>query len=82
MAQADLSPAKVWAAALAVAERTPRWHVTSADEPRYIEGVATTLVLRFRVRAPQAQRQICTCRACRDWPVIIVLAELKSAHTK
>ncbi len=36
---------------MAVAQATPRWQLTVADEPRYIEGVATTLVLRFKVRA-------------------------------
>ena len=36
---------------MAVAQQTPRWQLTGADEPRYIEGVATTLVLRFKVRA-------------------------------
>ena len=48
------SAATVWAAALAVAQRTPRWHITEADEPRYIEGVATTLVMRFKARAERS----------------------------
>lgn len=46
---ADKPGATVWAAAMAVAQRTPRWLITGADEPRYIEGVATSLILRFKV---------------------------------
>ena len=72
---ADQPAAKVWAAAMAVAERTPRWRITGADEPRYLEGVATSLVFRFKVRtAKAASQQFISTRAMVNGVLFMVQA--------
>ena len=48
-AELPLPPAAAFAAALAVARRTPGWEVTVEDAGRgCIEGVATTRLMRFK----------------------------------
>lgn len=50
MPHADKAPAAVFQSAVAAAEAMPRWQLTHADdEDCYIEGTATTAILRFKV---------------------------------